>query len=223
MDNRLLACAEFVRENSKVVDVGTDHAYLACFLAKKDDIKSVIACDVNEKPLQMAKKTVIDNKLQDRVKLVLSNGLEKIQENEADDIIIAGMGGELILSIILACKFSKNRDKHFIVQPMTQAPLLRKELYKNGFEIIKEKAVYENKHHYTVMLCRYCGEEKQITEEFSIVGLLGDDTLQSSKEYCLFQINKLKKIVAGLQKTNNKQEEIQKYNDIISNLEKQVK
>lgn len=219
MDNRLLTCAEFVRKNSKVVDVGTDHAYLACYLAKKDSIESVIACDVNEKPLKMAQRTVIENNLQDRVKLILSNGLEKISKEEADDIIIAGMGGELILSIILSCSWSKDSNKHFIVQPMTQTPLLRKELYKNGFEIVKEKAVYENKHHYTIMLCRYSGDIKEITEEFSIIGLLNNDET-SSKQYCEFQINKLKKIVEGLKKTNNKQDEIEKYNNLIEKLEK---
>lgn len=219
MDNRLLACAEFVRNDSKVVDVGTDHAYLACYLAKKDSIKSVIACDVNEKPLKMAQRTVMENNLQDRVKLVLSNGLEKISNKEADDIIIAGMGGELILSIILSCDWAKDSNKHFIVQPMTQTPLLRKELYKNGFEIIREKAVYENKHHYTVILCRYSGDIKEITEEFSIIGLLDNDE-KSSKQYCEFQINKLKKIVRGLEKTTNKQDEIEKYNKLIEKLEK---
>lgn len=220
MDNRLMACSEFVRQNSKVVDVGTDHAYLPCFLAINTNIKSIIACDVNEKPLKMAQRTVLYNNLQDKIKLILSNGLKKISTDEADDIIIAGMGGELILRIILECDWTKDNSKHFILQPMTQVPFLRRELYKNGFKILKEKAVYENKHYYTVMLCKYCGIKKEISEEFSIVGLLGNDDNILSKEYCKFQINKIKKIVLGLTKSKNKQDEIKRYNKLIKNLEK---
>lgn len=222
MNNRLLCCAEFVRDNAKVCDVGTDHGYLACYLAKKDNVKSVIACDINEKPLKMAKKTVIENNLQDRVKLVLSDGLKEIDETNADDIIIAGMGGELILKIILECNYSKNSQKHFILQPMTQAPLLRKQLYKNGFEIIKEKAIYENKHHYSIMLCSYSGKKIDIDEVFAIAGKhLNYDNI-SSRLYCKHQIEKLEKIVNGLKKSNNKEDSIIKYKNIIKSLREKV-
>lgn len=58
----------------------------------------------------------------------LSNGLENIAENEADDFVIAGMGGELIAAILDSCAYAKNSEKHFILQPMTKSEVLIKYL-----------------------------------------------------------------------------------------------
>ena len=45
LDNRLALCADFVRENSRLADVGTDHAYLPVWLALNHKINSAVACD----------------------------------------------------------------------------------------------------------------------------------------------------------------------------------
>ena len=102
LDNRLLLCAEFVRQDSAVADIGTDHAYLPVYLAQKGKIKKAIAADINEGPLKSGIETINRCGVSDTVSARLSNGLEKISPDECDDVIIAGMGGELICSIIEA-------------------------------------------------------------------------------------------------------------------------
>lgn len=151
LDNRLRLCADFVRNGSKVADIGTDHAYLPVWLCKNNIAKSAVAADINPAPLQHGKQTIKKYNAENLVTTCLSNGLEKIDPNNIDDIIIAGMGGELIVSILSNAPWVKNSKYHLILQPMTKAEILREYLYHNGFDIKREKtALVENKF-YTVM------------------------------------------------------------------------
>ena len=56
ISKRLTAVAEFVKYRT-IADIGTDHGYIPCFLALNKKIDSAFACDVNEGPLEKAKRT----------------------------------------------------------------------------------------------------------------------------------------------------------------------
>ena len=152
LTGRLSAAAALCRRGVIVCDVGTDHALLACYLAQ-NGAKEVIASDVKEGPLSAARRTIAEQGVTN-VTAVLSDGLERI--DYADDVVICGMGGELIMKIISGCRFL-SEDTRFILQPMTKADTLRRELYRGGFDIIEERAVREGDRFYTVMLARYTG------------------------------------------------------------------
>lgn len=186
----------FVREDSIVADIGTDHAYLPIWLIKNGIVKSALACDINEGPLNAGKNDVESYSLSDKITLRLSDGLKEVKENEADDIVIAGMGGELIVKILSECEWAKNKDKHFILQPMTKAEVLIKYLYENGFEIIKQKACECLGKHYTVMLVEYTGNAVSITPEFSYLGKL-DLSDSESKSYLKHVVSHLEKRSIG--------------------------
>lgn len=208
LDKRLKAAADYVRKGAACVDIGTDHGYLAVHLVKSEITDRVIACDVNEKPLRAAEKTVTQSGLTDKIKLVLSDGLEKIDSEDAEDIIICGMGGELIISIILSSEFTRNCDKRFILQPMTYVPYLRNTLYENGFEILSETPIKDKKHVYTVIHAAYCGLFDNTTELFSIVGKIpqsGD--LAAANAYLKQQYLRQKKIAEGLARSADKSTE----------------
>ncbi|MBQ5743991.1 MAG: SAM-dependent methyltransferase, partial [Ruminococcus sp.] len=100
LDNRLRLCAAFVRQGARLADVGTDHAYLPVWLCRHGVCPSAIAADINPAPLQRGQMTVEAAGLSDRVQTRLSDGLAAVGADEADDIVIAGMGGELIAAII---------------------------------------------------------------------------------------------------------------------------
>lgn len=138
LDNRLKLCADFVRSGAKLADIGTDHAYLPVCLCRIGRCPSAIAADINPSPLSRGRMTVENAEMQDKVELRLSNGLQEIKANEVDDIVIAGMGGELIAKILEECSFSKDSSKHFILQPMTKSEVLIKWLCDNGFEIMEQ-------------------------------------------------------------------------------------
>ena len=99
LSNRLQAIFDLVPTSAKVCDVGTDHAYLPIALSKSQKAKTIIACDVNESPLKKAQENLDKAKVKN-VDLRLSDGLSKVSENEADTVIIAGMGGLLMCSIL---------------------------------------------------------------------------------------------------------------------------
>lgn len=168
---RLAAAAEMVRKGGVICDVGTDHALLPCRLWL-DGERKLIAADINEGPLLSARQT-ISHYIGDEnaVRLVLSDGLDKI--DYADDVIIAGMGGELIARIILGCRFLC-KDTHFILQPMTKAEVLRRELYKNGFYIEKELAVKDAGRLYVVMSVYYDGQSRETDDTFAYIGKVRD-------------------------------------------------
>lgn len=203
-DKRLMAAAAYVRKNHSCVDVGTDHGYLAVYLYEQGITGQIIACDINQKPLDAAKRTIEEHHLTGKIEVTLSDGLENIPSEQAEDILICGMGGELIMSIIMASDYTKSPDKRFILQPMTNVPYLRSALYQNGYVIIAETPVIDKNHRYTVMLCQYSGRAEEISTLFSIVGKISSHNSEAAKIYLRHQLEKQKKIAAGLQKSANR-------------------
>ena len=170
LDERLAAAASFVRTDRRICDVGTDHALLPCFLCEQGAV-SVIASDVNENPLNAAHANVEKYGFADRITLLQSDGLQNVPP--CDDVIIAGMGGELIAQIISGCTFV-TPDTRFILQPMTKAEMLRRYLYAGGFEILQEKGAAVNGKAYTVMLVRFTGVKADIDDSFAYFGKCTD-------------------------------------------------
>ncbi|MBQ6212687.1 MAG: SAM-dependent methyltransferase, partial [Ruminococcus sp.] len=167
IDNRLKKCAELVRGEGVVCDVGTDHAYLAAELITSGKCSRVIASDVREGPLESARKTVEKYGISDKVELVLSDGLQNIDTDGVSDIVIAGMGGETIAKII----GESDRDfenVRLILQPMTKAELLRKKLYEYQFEIVGEYVVEDGDKLYVVIVAEESGDWRTLTEAESL-------------------------------------------------------
>ena len=165
LDRRLKTVAELVRLDKRIADIGTDHALVPCWLFRQG-AKEIYASDIAEGPLSRAKVTAEQFGITE-IRLLLSDGLNNIPP--VDDVIVAGMGGEMIADIVSRCSFL-NEDMHFILQPMTKDNVLRRELYKNGFEIAEEKTASVSKKVYTVMLCTYTGIKKDIDDAFAFIG-----------------------------------------------------
>ena len=190
LDSRLALCAEFVRQNSRLADIGTDHAYLPVWLALEGKIKSALACDVREMPLRSGAENIAKYGCTDKVKTRLSDGLDAVSPDEADDIVFAGMGGELIVNIISRTQWLNDSSKRLILQPMTKAFVLREYLYKNGFDIIDEKACAYGGKNYSVMLAYYDGKTRDYPERCFYSGKLSAND-SFSKQYIKEIIKKL--------------------------------
>ena len=186
LDRRLKTVAEMVRLDKRIADIGTDHAFVPCYLSERG-AKGVIATDISDGPLACAKATTELYGITD-ITLIKCDGLDKVPP--VDDVIIAGMGGEMIADIISRCSFL-NGAIHFILQPMTKDFILRRELYKMGLEIIEEKTAAVSKKVYTVMLCSYTGAKKDIDDAFAFMGK------NSDRLYLEKVLNKLEKMGKG--------------------------
>lgn len=156
LNPRLLTCAGFVHPGGVVCDVGTDHALLPVYLVEQGISRRAVAADIGEGPLQSARRTISQHRLEDRIRTVLSDGLAKVPQQEITDVVIAGMGGETILHILQSCPWSL-ADMNLVLQPMTKADVLRKWLFQAGFDIVQETCAREERFLYAVMQVRFTG------------------------------------------------------------------
>lgn len=152
---RLKMLAEMVRPGLVVADIGTDHAYIPIYLLEKQICPSAIAADLKQGPLENAKMSVSDAGLRDKIDVRLSDGLDRIEAHEAQDIILAGMGGILIVKLLARTPWLRNSEKRLLLQPMSHAEVVREYLCKNGFEILFEQACFEGPRVYIAMCASF--------------------------------------------------------------------
>ncbi len=167
LGNRLLKCAKMITSNSKIADIGTDHAYVPIYLALDKKIIHAIAADLRQGPLEHAKQNIKSHSLEKIIETRISDGLENISENEVDEILIAGLGGNIIINILEKVQW---KNKRFIIQPMKYERRLRRYMAKSGYKLISENTVICSKKVYTVMEVVFTGEKYNITPEEEYIG-----------------------------------------------------
>ena len=169
---RLALCAELVREGSALCDVGTDHAYLPIHLLKSGKISRAIAADINPGPLASAANNAEKYEVRGQLILRLSDGLREIGAEEADDIVIAGMGGELILRIAAETQWLRQGEKRLILQPMSSTEELRIGLRDLGFAVLEEQAAEDAGKVYSAFACAYQRTTPETDDLYPYMGKL---------------------------------------------------
>ncbi|MBQ8004679.1 MAG: SAM-dependent methyltransferase [Oscillospiraceae bacterium] len=151
---RLLCVAEAIPPCRTLVDCGCDHGYVSIYAAKKNKAMHITASDINRGPLDNAEREILAEGLADRIKTVLTDGLDGIAPH--DCVVIAGMGGEMIADIISRAEWTKDKCT-LVLQPMTRAEVLRGYLFREGFSVTDEKIVAEGRHIYCVIVAKHTG------------------------------------------------------------------
>ena len=221
-DDRLMSAVSFVRDGAVVADIGTDHGYIPIYLIKNGISPFAYASDVNVMPLEKAKSNARIYGVEDKISFHLSSGLRFVDSGEydgqhpIDDIVICGMGGELIAGIIGESGYAAQKGVRLILQPMTMADKLRSFLAENGFNVTDEKLCTAAGKIYTVICAEYDGERRTLTEEEKILGrhniMRGGDLF---RKYACDALGKLKKKIDGLSTGGYSTEAEQKlYRDI---------
>ena len=119
------AVASMVTAGYTLCDVGTDHGYVPIALVQGNIIPKAIAVDINKGPLERANEHIRANGLTEQITTRLSNGLEAIHDGEVDSIVIAGMGGELVIHILTAGETVCRSAKELILQPQSEVSKVR--------------------------------------------------------------------------------------------------
>ena len=163
ISERLCTAASYVRDGAVVADIGTDHAYLPIYLALENKITRAIASDVNEGPISKARENISKYNLDNTIDTCIANGLDGIDKYSPTDIVICGMGGELIVQILESSEYIKKQGIRLILQPMTMVKELR-EYLQNGYSTIAENVVFEDNKLYQIICVEYDGIIKQYSD-----------------------------------------------------------
>ncbi|GAA0078778.1 class I SAM-dependent methyltransferase [Clostridium sp. CTA-5] len=197
LSKRLSWIIKYVDKCKVIMDVGTDHGYIPIYLVKNEISEKAIASDINKDPLQKAKINASLDGVLSNVDLRLGGGLKPLKKDEAQGIIIAGMGGNLIRDI-LEDDLDKVRNLDYLVlQPAQNPEVLREYLYNNNYEILNEDLCFDEGQYYELFKVKYKAGEKttldSIFYEISPVMLKQNNLL--IKEYIKFKIEKYNKIL----------------------------
>ena len=160
---RLTAVRNAVRRGSVAADVGTDHAHLPIALCLAEICPRVIASDVRDGPIASARENICRYGLQDRITVVKTDGLHGIEQYDPDDILISGMGGELIVRILSEAPFTRQSGKRLVLQPQTHAELVRAYLLEAGFRILSEAVAQDDGDRlYQIITAEYDGIRRSV-------------------------------------------------------------
>lgn len=214
---------EFIVSNLEKVttlaDIGTDHGYVPLLALRNDLCEKAIACDINKEPLGKAKLNAILEGIDDKIDFRLGNGFEPLEVNEVEEVVIAGMGGNLIRDIL-----EKDLDKvkscnYLILVPAQNPEVLREYLYKNDYEIIKEDLCFDEGIYYELFKVRKA--EGHATELDSIYYEISPMLLRSKhpvmKEYIDFKIEDYNKILGFI--IDNSDSAIKRKEEVASKIE----
>jgi len=196
---RLLTAVPYVRAGHLVADIGTDHAYLPIHLCEAGILSPVtaangarvaaIAADINQGPVDRATEHIAAAGLSDCILPIRTDGLIGLDAYDPTDVIIFGMGGELIATILAASPWVLAGDRRLILQPMTHAEKLRAFLIENGLSIIGETLSQEGHRLYQTICAEPRGNvpapAQDLTPAEWYVGALAHYTTPDQRALCL--------------------------------------
>ena len=197
-------------KHKKIADIGTDHAYIPIFLAEKNLADRVIATDINEGPLNIARDNIKRKGLENKIETRLGGGLSVIRAGESDDIIIAGMGG-ILISEIIENDIDTAKQSRLVLQPMNAQYELRKYLVSHGFRITGEDLAVEGFKVYNVITAERGEMQPFETDfEYQIPKYLAEH--KYFKDLCQKKRREFTKVIKGLENSDSDHaEKLKKY------------
>ncbi len=148
LSKRLETIASLVPQNEKVIDIGCDHALLDIYLTLNNN-NTCVAADISEKVINNAIKNIKKYNLQNKIKTIISDGINNIEIEGKNIFIISGMGTHTILEIV--SKINKEKVKKLIIQSNNHLFELRKGINKLGYKIETELVICEKNKYYTII------------------------------------------------------------------------
>ena len=200
LSKRLEAISSLVPVNSKVIDVGCDHALLDIYLYQHKISNKIIASDVNENALNNAKENIKEHKLTNQIETRLGNGLDTLNEKDnIDTVIMSGIGAHTIIGILKNNYHKLKNINTIIIQSNTKLFFLRKEMMKLNYKIDNEIIVLDNKKTYIII--KYIkGTQKYTKKELCFGPILLKNNSKLFEDYKKIELEKLHMILKLLPK-----------------------
>ncbi|RIU93548.1 tRNA (adenine(22)-N(1))-methyltransferase [Oceanobacillus picturae] len=211
LSERLKKVASLLPKGAFFADIGSDHAYLPCYVCLKDYSSQAIAGEVNVGPYESAVKTVKQFNMNGRIDVRLGNGLAVLEKEEVDQLVIAGMGGSLIRSILEDGRDKLGSVKQIIVQPNIDARSVRKWFLDNDYIIENEGILEENGHIYEILSAKrddtYSPYQDELLERQLLFGpyLMKDRNVVFLKKW-RHEYEKLQRVLLQMERAKVKDE-----------------
>ena len=183
ISKRLEKIASLIPNNSKVIDVGCDHALLDIYLAM-DKNCTCEALDISASALKGAKNNIHKYKQDKKIKLTKTDGLEGVSINDNDYIVISGMGTSTIKHILQTNKLSNN----LIISTHNDYDVMRAYVVKLGYKIDEELFIIDKEKPYIII------KFLKGDSNYSLDDMMYGPILRYNKDYINYLKNNLKKI-----------------------------
>lgn len=201
LSKRLNSIINHIENTVVIADIGTDHGYIPIYAIENNLCSKAIAVDINKDPLDKARLNSIIEGVDDKIDFRLANGIKGLKKDEANVVVIAGMGGNLIRDILEESIDIVETLDYLVLQPAQNPEILREYLYTNDYEVIKEDLCYDEEIYYEVFKVRRKTGESTVLDSlyYEISPKLLMDKHPLMKEYLEAKINNYKKIEGFIQ------------------------
>ena len=203
-DERMTLIYSLVRDGKNVLDVGTDHAIIPIELVKNGKSPRATVTDISNPSLDKGVKNISLAGLSKKISAYCTDGTLGVPLESVDDIIIAGMGGELIVKILSQDERLKSEKFRFILQPMTKPEELRRYLYQSGFAVISEQKVFAEGRAYAVIFAEFNGKTVDFTDTDILLGVTPNRENRADVIYAERLLSALSTRLSGLNKAEEK-------------------
>ena len=136
--------------NDIAIDVGADHGQLIISLIENNVIERGYAVENKKGPYERMVKAINSSKVKDKITPIFASGISKMPK-EVKTVIIAGMGGPLIIKILKDDIDKLNHVDHLLIDSHGAFSFVRKEITDLGFYIDKEEILKEDDIIYEIM------------------------------------------------------------------------
>lgn len=185
LDERLTAIAVQIRCRV-AADIGCDHGKLGYYLLQTDRAETVIATDISASSLRKTEKLALENGVESRLLTRVGDGLEPLESGEADVVVIAGMGGDLIAEIIEKAYADGKRFPSFLLSPNTHPERVRSALLSSGHNIVSDGLTECGKKYYNIILSSACGGGARECEPLDGKQMLFGKFFRTDKNFAVY-------------------------------------
>ncbi len=207
---RLKRIAESINKCGYLADIGTDHAYIPIYAVRNGIAERAVAADISEGSCNKARLNVKAHGLADKIDVRQGDGLDAIKENEKPDtIIIAGMGGLLMIGILKKGIDTALQASQLLLQPQRDIEEVRRFVHSIGFKISNESIFKDGGKFYTLMDCER-GKEDYTKLEYKFGRIPLNDGSPVLKEYINSKNNKLLKVLENMSSNGRTDDEAYK-------------
>ncbi len=192
---RLQMVADMTPPCARVLDIGTDHAFVPIYLVLSGRCSQAVASDIHRGPAAAAARNIAAYHMEEHISVRVADGLDGLAPDSKDCVVIAGMGGYEIRSIL---EKEPVRAKALILQPQKSFRELRSFLSESGYAIVREAIAREQDRYYVGIAAVYSGAPYELTlMEREIGPVLLREKPQHFKEYLGSRIRKIRRQLPG--------------------------